>query len=36
MEGRVSRIADDLLSTDYRLPIKPGFFESWEREQGWI
>jgi hypothetical protein len=24
----VSKIADDLLATDYRLPVKPGYFES--------
>lgn len=32
----VSKIADDLLATDYRLPVQPGFFESWAQEQGWI
>lgn len=32
----VSKIADDLLATDYRLPVEPGYFESWAREQGWI
>jgi hypothetical protein len=32
----VARIADDLLATDYRLPVLPGQFESWAREQGWI
>jgi predicted nucleic acid-binding protein len=32
----VSRIADDLLATEYRLPVLPGHFESWAQEQGWI
>ncbi len=31
----VSKIADDLLATEYRLPLQPGQFESWAREQGW-
>lgn len=30
----VSKIADDLLATEYRLPVRPGQFESWAREQG--
>lgn len=32
----VSRIADDLLATEYRLPVRRGQFESWARQQGWI
>ena len=32
----VSRIADDLLATEYRLPVQPGQFESWATDQGWI
>ncbi|GIF41032.1 nucleotide-binding protein [Actinoplanes xinjiangensis] len=32
----VSRIADDLLATEYRLPLRPGQFESWARDEGWI
>jgi len=31
----VSKIADDLLATDYRLPIEPGGFEAFAIEQGW-
>lgn len=30
----VSRIADDLLATEYRLPLQPGHFAFWAREQG--
>ena len=32
----VSRIADDLLSSSYRLPFQPGQFERWAGEQGMI
>lgn len=32
----VSRIADDLLATEYRLPVQHGQFESWALEQGLI
>jgi predicted nucleic acid-binding protein len=31
-----SKIADDLLMTEYRLPVQPGQFESWATQQGWI
>lgn len=29
----VSKIADDLLATDYRLPVQPGRFEAWARDR---
>lgn len=32
----VSKIADDLLATEYRLPIEPGGFERWAAEQEWL
>jgi predicted nucleic acid-binding protein len=32
----VSKIADDLLATEYRLPVRPGQFEAWAGEQGLI
>lgn len=32
----VSALADDLLSTSYRLPFKPGHFQQWAREEGMI
>ncbi|WP_127499594.1 hypothetical protein [Actinoplanes solisilvae] len=32
----VARIADDLLATKYRLPVKPGRFEAWADEHGLI
>jgi predicted nucleic acid-binding protein len=32
----VSKIADDLLATEYRLPLRPGQFESWAADQGWV
>jgi len=32
----VSKIADDLLATEYRLPVRPGQFASWAAEQGWV
>jgi predicted nucleic acid-binding protein len=32
----VSRIADDLLTTEYRLPIPPGGFARWAEEQEWL
>ena len=31
----VSRVADDLLATEYRLPFTPGQFAGWAQEQGW-
>lgn len=30
----VARIADDLLATQYRLPLGPGGFKAWATEQG--
>ena len=32
----VSKIADDLLATEYRLPLGPGQFEAWAASQGWV
>jgi hypothetical protein len=32
----VSKIADDLLATEYRLPIEKGGFEQWAAGQEWL
>ena len=32
----VAALADDLLSTEYRLPFPPGGFEAWAIEQGLV